>query len=212
MPEPLWYAILALTAAFGLPVLALAVFGARASRLAPLVAKQSAAISWLSTSVGVTVAWLVLFMVLVQFAVVVMRYVFGFNSIALQESILYAHGAMFMLASAYTLFIGGHVRVDIFYHAMNTRNQAWVDLLGTALFLVPFMLLVLNFSWNYVEISWRIHEASRETSGLPGVFLLKTVILVFAGLMLLQGMALAGKAALFISGQTDIDQARASAP
>ncbi len=203
MPGPIWYFILATTMALGLPVLALGLFGERARRLAPLVRRQSAVISWLNNTVGITAAWLVLFMVLMQFAVVVMRYVFGFNSIALQESIIYAHGALFMLASAYTLLIGGHVRVDIFYNAMSPRRKAWVDLIGTVIFLVPFMLLILNFSWNYVEISWRIHETSRESSGLQGVYLLKSVILVFAGLMLLQGIALAGKAALVLARQDE---------
>jgi len=129
-----------------------------------------------------------------------MRYVFGFNSIALQESVIYAHAIMFMLGSAYTLLAGGHVRVDIFYHSMSERRKAWVDFLGTLFLLVPFMLLILNSSWNYVEGAWRTLEGSRESSGLPYVYLLKSVILGFAGLMLLQGVSVAGRAALVLSG------------
>lgn len=203
MPALYWYPLLALTAALGLPVIALGVLGERVKGLGPHVERQSAVISWLNYVVGITVAWAVLLMVLLQFAVVLLRYVFGYNSIAMQESVIYAHASVFMLASAYALLVGGHVRVDIFYQNMSERAKAWVDLLGTTFFLVPFMLLILNFSWNYVEIAWRIQETSREASGLPYVYLLKSVIIGFAGLMLLQGIAVAGRAALVIAGLSD---------
>ena len=203
MPANIWYPLLLVTAALGLPVLALALFGEKAASVSGLVRRQSAAISNLSTGIGVTVAWLVVVMVVVQFSVVVMRYVFGVNFIALQESVLYAHGALFMLASAYTLVQGGHVRVDIVYSNLTAHNKAWVDLLGTMFFLIPIMLLILNSSWVYVSNSWGIQEASRESSGLQWLYLLKTVIIVFAGMMLLQGIGLAGKAALLIAGFED---------
>lgn len=201
MPDIIWYPILIVTAALGLPVLALGLL--RVHALSTFVSRESAVISWINNTIGITVAWAVLLMVLIQFAVVVMRYVFGYNLIALQESVIYGHGIMFMLSSAYTLLVGGHVRVDIFYHTMTERSKAWVDFIGTTLLLAPFMLLILNFSWNYVEIAWRIQEGSRESSGLPFVYLLKSVILGFAGLMLLQGIAMAGRAALVISGEAE---------
>ena len=200
MPATLWYPLLGLTALLTLPVLALGLVGARAGAFAGWVRVQSRVISWISHTVGITVAWGTLFMVLAQFSVVVMRYVFGFNSIALQESVIYAHGIMFMLASAYTLLVGGHVRVDIFYHNMSERMKARVDLAGTVLLLIPVMLLILNFTWPYVENAWRIHEGSRESSGLPYVYLLKSVMIGFAGLLLAQGIAVAGRAALVLSG------------
>ena len=204
MPGTLWYPVLILVAILALPVLALGLLGHRARGLNALVRWQSKVISWLSTTVGVTVAWATLFMVLAQFSVVVMRYVFGFNSIGLQESVIYAHGIMFMLASAYTLLMGGHVQVDIFYHKMSDRSKAWVDFAGTFLLLVPVMLLILYFSWNYVESAWRSLEGSRESSGLPYVYLLKSVILGFAALMLLQGIAKAGRAALVLAGHPKV--------
>ena len=68
-----------------------------------------------TATIGRAAAWCCVFIVLAEFAVVVMRYAFGIGSIRLQESVLYAHGALFMLAAAWTLQIDGHVRVDIFY-------------------------------------------------------------------------------------------------
>jgi TRAP-type mannitol/chloroaromatic compound transport system permease small subunit len=149
--------------------------------------------------IGRIAAWGVLVVVLVEFTVVLLRYGFGIGSIWLQETVVYAHAALFMLAAAWTLAAGGHVRVDIFYARTSARHKAWVDLLGTAFFLLPFMAALLFLSLPYVARSWAILERSRETSGLPLVFVLKTLIPVFAALMLLQGASLAIRAGLTLA-------------
>jgi len=151
-------------------------------------------IDQLNAAIGRTVAWLCLFVVVVQFAVVVLRYVFGLGSIWLSESIIYAHAALFMLAAAWTLREGGHVRVDVFYADASPRARALVDLGGSLLLLLPFMLVLLWYAAPYVLRSWTILETSPETSGIPAVFLLKTLIPLFAALMALQGIAQAIRA------------------
>ena len=148
----------------------------------------------LNTAIGRAASWCTLFIVLTGFAVVLMRYVLGLGSLWLQESILYAHAALFLLAAAWTLKDGGHVRVDVFYASATTRRKAWVDLLGALLLLLPFALAIISFALPYVERSWAILERSRETSGLPLVFLLKTLIPAFALLLALQGVAQAIRA------------------
>src|SRR5438093_9041111 len=94
----------------------------------------------LNGAIGRAAAWAALFIVLVQFAVVLMRYVLGTGSIWLSESIMYGHAALFMLAAAWTLREGGHVRVDIFYANASRRAKAWIDLFGALLLLLPFVL------------------------------------------------------------------------
>jgi TRAP-type mannitol/chloroaromatic compound transport system permease small subunit len=148
----------------------------------------------LNGAIGRTVAWACLLVVVVQFTVVVMRYVFGLGSIWLTETIIYGHATLFMLASAWTLREGGHVRVDIFYSDAGPRRRALIDLGGALLLLLPFMLVLLWFALPYVARSWSIMETSRETSGLPWVYLLKTLIPAFAVLMALQGVAQAIRA------------------
>lgn len=143
----------------------------------------------MTAAVGRVASWCALAIVLIGFAVVLMRYVLGIGSIWLQESILYAHGALFLLAAAWTLQAGGHVRVDVFYADAAPRTKAWIDLLGAALLLLPFCAAVIWFSLPYVGRSWAILERSREASGLPLVFLWKTLIPVFAVMMGLQGLA-----------------------
>jgi len=78
----------------------------------------------LNAAIGRTVAWACLLVVVVQFAVVVMRYVFGAGSIWLTETIIYGHATLFMLAAAWTLREGGHVRVDIFYADAGPHRRA----------------------------------------------------------------------------------------
>ena len=155
----------------------------------------------LNAAIGRTVAWLCLFVVLAQFLVVLLRYGFGIGSIWLTESIIYGHAALFMLAAAWTLLEGGHVRVDVFYVAAAPRAKAWIDLVGALALLLPFMFMFMWFALPYVARSWTILERSRETSGIPAVFLLKTLIPLFALLMALQGIAQAIRAAHVLSGQ-----------
>ena len=149
----------------------------------------------LNMAVGRAAAWAALYIVLAQFVVVVLRYVFGIGSIWLSETIIYGHAALIMLAAAWTLYAGGHVRVDVFYADFSPRAKAWVDLAGALLLLLPFMLVLAWFALPYVGRSWAILERSRESSGLPLVFLLKTLIPLFALLMALQGVSQAFRAA-----------------
>lgn len=149
--------------------------------------------------VGRAVAWLTLFMVLVQMAVVVLRYVFGVGWVALQESIVYMHGTVFLIAAGYTLLHDGHVRIDIFYRVASERSRAAVDLLGAVFLLLPMTCAVFWIAWPYVMRSWAVFETSPEGSGIPAVFLLKSVILVYAVLLALQGLALALRSAMTLA-------------
>nr|WP_184046062.1 TRAP transporter small permease subunit [Roseospira visakhapatnamensis] len=140
-------------------------------------------------------------MVLVQFLVVVLRYVFGLGFIWMQESIVYMHGLLFMVGAGYTLLQDGHVRVDVFYRDASRRRQALVNLAGSVLFLIPFCTLILWVSIDYVGNAWRVLEGSKETSGIQGVFLLKSVILVFGALVLLQGVSVIARSLLTLTGR-----------
>ena len=148
----------------------------------------------LNERIGQLIAWFVLAMVCVTFLVVVMRYGFNFGRIAMQESITYMHALVFMLAGAYTLKHNEHVRVDIFYQGMSSRNKAKVDVFGTLFLLLPFAIFIVWVSFNYVSNSWKLLEGSREAGGLPLVYLLKTLIPSMAILLFLQAISLAGRA------------------
>jgi TRAP-type mannitol/chloroaromatic compound transport system permease small subunit len=148
----------------------------------------------LTAGIGRLVAWVLLFVVVVQFALVIGRYALDFGSIRLSETVIYAHAALFLLAAAWTLQAGGHVRVDVFYAQASPRTRALVDLIGALMLLLPFALVLLWLSIPYAANSWAILERSQESSGLPLVFVLKSFIPLFALLMALQGVSQAIKA------------------
>jgi TRAP-type mannitol/chloroaromatic compound transport system permease small subunit len=151
--------------------------------------RAAAFIAW----TGRTVAWLSFAMVLLSFAVVVLRYGFNLGWIWMQETVTYLHATVFMIAAAWALQTDDHVRVDIFYRDMPPRRQALVNLAGTLLFLVPVCVFLLVRGWPYVASAWSIREASSEASGLPWVYLLKSLILLMPALLLVQaGSGLAG--------------------
>ena len=137
---------------------------------------------------GLLVSWLSLAMVLVTFFVVTLRYVFDTGSIALQESITYLHASIFLVGAAWTLQQDAHVRVDIFYNNFSSETRAWIDFLGSLFLLLPVMVFISWVSWDYISDSWAVTEGSREAGGLAGVYLLKTLILVFTALLILQGI------------------------
>ncbi len=158
----------------------------------------SAALRPIVSATGKATGLFVLAMALIQFTVVVLRYVFGWNSILLQESVTYLHGGIFLLAAGYALLTNDHVRVDIFYGSATPRRRAMIDLFGAYAFLFPFLLLVLAMSAPYVANSWAALEGSTEQSGIQAVFLLKSLIPTFASLLLAAGFVLATDAARII--------------
>lgn len=156
------------------------------------------ALDHFSESTGNVVSWLVFLMMLVTTAVVFIRYWLNSGSIALQESVTYLHGVVFLLAIAYALKRQAHVRVDIFYQKFSARARAIIDLAGTLFFLFPFCCFILWVSYDYVTFSWKLLENSPEPGGLPGVFLLKSLIPLMGLTLLLQGIAEVIRSALVI--------------
>lgn len=146
-------------------------------------------IDFLNTGIGKGISWLTLTMAIVMFATVILRYVFNMGWIWLQESVVYMHGLIFMLACGYTLLAEEHVRIDIFYRPFSEKKKAVVNILGIVFLLWPSCFVIFYYGFPYVSDSWSVLEGSKEAGGLPAVFLLKTAILVFPVLVALQGIS-----------------------
>jgi len=154
-----------------------------------MTARFVAALDAFQEKSGHVLAVLPLALVLIQFAVVLMVYVFATGSIQLQESLQYINAMMFLGGAGYTAVKDGHVRVDIFYSRMSERGQAIVNLCGTLFLLVPFLVLFWISALPYVMDSWAIKETSVEASGLPFVYILKSTLLLFALTLSLHAIA-----------------------
>ncbi|WP_291842774.1 TRAP transporter small permease subunit [Maricaulis sp.] len=190
------------------PLLLLPLFSGLMGRFlglpAPLWSMQRGAIvilDGLTERVAGAARWFALGLVLATAIIVIQRYVFGYASTKLAESVIYMHAGLFLLSSGSALLHGGHVRVDVFYARMTERGKAWIDLLGSYLALMPMSALILWSSTGYLNSTWRVLESSRESDGLAFVFLLKTAIPLFAVLMILQGFSMAARAAMTLAGQ-----------
>lgn len=163
-----------------------------------ITSKLAYKIDKFTEATGNLIAWLNIGMVVFTVLVVVLRYAFNSSSIALQESVTYLHGIVFLIGSAYTLKHDEHVRVDILYQNFSPKGKAIVNLLGTLLLLLPIMFYIAIESWPYVLQSWQVMEVSDEAAGLPAVFLLKTLVLLMVAVLSLQGIAELLKSALII--------------
>lgn len=146
-------------------------------------------LDWINRIIGNTVMWCALAMVLLQFMLVLARYVFGVASIFWSEGVLYLHGMIFMLGAGYTLLVQGHVRVDIFYSRLPLRGQAMVDIFGHLALLGPSTLILLYWSWPMVRRSWAILEGPISVGGIPASFLLKSLVPAFCVLLLIQALS-----------------------
>jgi len=143
-------------------------------------------IDTVNEAVGRFVAWLTVLMVVNVFIVVVLRYTFSIGWIWMQELYVWTHAVIFLLGAGYTLLHEGHVRIDVIYRDASIRYKAIVNIFGCLFLAIPLLVLLLDRSLPLIFRSWMNLEKSAEAGGMEGVFLLKTVIGVFAILFALQ--------------------------
>jgi TRAP-type mannitol/chloroaromatic compound transport system permease small subunit len=148
----------------------------------------------LNRGIGRGASWLVLLMVLIGAGNAVARYLGRFvgmnlSSNAYLEAQWYLFSLVFLLGAAYTLQRDDHVRVDVLYSRLSRRGRAWIDTVGTVVFLIPFCLFCLWVSWPSIRNSWQVLEGSPDPGGLPR-YPIKTVILIAFVLLILQGISI----------------------
>lgn len=159
----------------------------------------------LNEHIGRVVAWFALILVLMQFTVVLLRYVFGLGFIPMQDSILFMHSLLFLVGAGYTLLHDGHVRVDIFYGAASPERKALINFVGVFVFLLPLCAVMTWKGLIFVGQSVRVWEGSPEGTFMP-FWLLKSMLLAFPLLLTLQGISLAVKSYFIMRGLVPIDE------
>ncbi|MDJ0810044.1 MAG: TRAP transporter small permease subunit [Desulfobacterales bacterium] len=158
-------------------------------------------IDTLNTWVGNFVAWATAVVVVVVFVDVVMRYAFKISFVFTQELEWHLFAFIFLMGAGYTLLKDGHVRVDIFYQRCSRKTQAWINLIGVILFLIPGCYMIIATSLKFVYNAWVVMEGSPDPGGIPYRFLLKACIPAGFSLVLLQGISLGIKSFLTIMGR-----------
>lgn len=138
--------------------------------------------------------------ILIQLAAVLLRYVFGLSFSWLNDSVIFTFAMMFMLGAAATLRDDGHVRVDILRPRFGPRTKAGIELFGSLVFIVPIGILILYAGSGLIARSWIGLEHFNESDGLPIKYLFKTMVPLFAILMIGQALSQSIKAALVLRG------------
>ncbi len=159
----------------------------------------------LNIRIGQGVAWLGVVMVLVGSWNALARFVdrevgLELSSNTWLETQWYMFAALFLFAAPWALRHNDHVRVDVFYARLSLRGQAWTDLLGTALLLIPFCLFLLWAVWPSVIESWMVKEMSPDPGGLPR-WPIRAAVPIAIGLLLLQGISNGLKSLAVLTGK-----------
>jgi TRAP-type mannitol/chloroaromatic compound transport system permease small subunit len=169
------------------------------------------AVDRMNDAIGRWLSWFVLGSVVVCAVTTVLRYAFNVGFVWTQELYVALFGLNFMLAAGDTYRRDQHVRVDIYYNKLTPRGRAWVDVGGVVVLLLPWLAVVVWAGLPFAELSWSVLEPSNQASGLPGFFVLKSAILLFAAVLALQGLAVLARSALFLVGRDDLPVAKSGA-
>ncbi len=196
-----WAGFVALPLLFILPLITL-IFPKSAGAAIAILTKALDIVSGAMMAVAVVAAFGI---VLIQLAAVLLRYVFGVSFSWLNDSVIFSFAMIFMLGAAATLRDDGHVRVDILRPRFSPRTRAIIELIGVLLFIFPIGILILYAGSGLINRSWVGLEPFNESDGLPIKFLFKTLVPLFAILMISQGLSQALKAALALRGQRPFD-------
>jgi TRAP-type mannitol/chloroaromatic compound transport system permease small subunit len=159
-------------------------------------------INRLNERVGVLTSWLTALLVIVVSYDVCVRYLFGESSVGLQELEWHIFALIFLLGAAYTLNVDEHVRVDVFYTRFSIKNKAWINFLGSIFLLIPFCIIVIISSQDFISISFRMGETSPDAGGLPARYILKSFIPISFFFLLLEGISFALKSFIQIKGKS----------
>lgn len=176
----------------------------------------SAVVDWLSYRLGRLMGWVAVLLVVLGVINVIGRYLgarlgIQLGSNTLLEAQTYAYNLIFLLGAGHVLLQDGHIRVDILYSRFSARTRAWIDIAGALLFLTPFCLLAIWFSFDYVLRSWGTMEMSPNPGGLPR-YPIKTVIIAAFVMLLLQGLSETVKRVAWLRGLPGVPGPRGSQP
>lgn len=132
----------------------------------------------------------------------VMAMIFGSNpGTALTELQWHLYAAGFLVAIPFAMVRGNHVRIDVLAEHFPLRRKAWIEMLGTLLFLIPFCVFVLIHAFPFVERSIALNEVSPSPGGLGGRWIIKSFIIVSFVLLLAAALARLLRVANFLFRQ-----------
>ena len=165
-----------------------------------ILRKTADSIDQMNEHIGRAVAWLNVVLVVLIGYDVFMRKLFRSTSISIFELEWHLFALIFLLAAGYTFKHDRHVRVDVLYSRFSPKQKAWVNLIGTGVFLLPLCLMVMYSGWLFTRFAFLIHEGSPDPGGLPARFLIKSAIVIGFAFLAIQAISVCIRSILVISG------------
>ncbi|WP_044240723.1 TRAP transporter small permease subunit [Flexithrix dorotheae] len=147
-------------------------------------------VNQINENLGRAIAWLSSILVIVICLDVAIKNIFSISSVAFFELQWHLFALIFLLGAAYTLKHDKHVRVDVFYQKLSPKGQAWVNIIGSIIFLIPFCIIIIKSSLPYVATSYKLAEGSNDAGGLPARYIIKSSIFIGFFFLLIQGISL----------------------
>ncbi|WP_319550526.1 TRAP transporter small permease subunit [Desulfogranum marinum] len=156
--------------------------------------------------IGKTVAWLNLLLIGVILVQVSMRYIFNYNSVALEELQWHLYGVGIMMGLSYALTTNSHVRLDLFHARFSRTTKAWIDMVGLLILVLPWCYVVISHGMDFVAAAWRVSERSNSPGGLCCYWIIKSVLPISFGLFFLAALARIARAVLYLTGSIERNQ------
>jgi TRAP-type mannitol/chloroaromatic compound transport system permease small subunit len=171
----------------------------KGDRLA-LLLRISALIDGLNERIGKSVYWLVLVAVLISAGNAIVRKLFNMSSNAFLEAQWYLFSAVFLFCAGFTLLRNEHVRIDVIAGRLSPKAQAWIDVFGTLLFLLPMAILFIYLSWPVFVRTYTQGEISTNAGGLM-IWPARLLVPIGFTLLSLQGISELIKRVAFLAGK-----------
>jgi len=162
------------------------------------------ALERLSSFIGRLGAWLIVALMLVIITDVTLRHWFVIGSTKLQELEWHLHGGLFLLCLGWAYTKGAHVRIELISERFSPRTQAWIELLGCLLLLLPYVIAILHFGVDYTSFSYAFNESSASATGLPDRWIIKGAIVFGFAILGIAGVARALNAVVFLFGGDEL--------
>jgi len=159
----------------------------------------------INENIGKITAWLTTVLVLVVCSHVFMRRILDTNPAWITELEWHIFALIFLFGAGYAFKHDKHVRVDLFYANFSKKDKALVNLVGTLLFLIPWCILIIIYSFEYAMTSYEIGEGSPDPGGLPARYLIKFSITIGVVFLLLQAIAILFRSIITLNGQDELD-------
>lgn len=154
-----------------------------------LLEKIATIFDHINETVGKIASYLTAALMVLIGVVVLARYLFGVSEAWMDELGFYFFSLIFLLGAGYAFKHDKHVRVDVLYSKGSPKTQAWINLIGGLLFLLPWCVVVLQVAYRYALHAYLNNEGSAQPNGLPALYLLKATIFIGFFFLFLQGIS-----------------------